>query len=106
MERPMENSVKPTEISKHIMAINIKQYNQAHLTPFGSGPLAEEMDQSGDSVSAQVVLDGKIPTSLMSVSPLSETLKLLQSLGTKQPSLRSMAIITDDEFIQAYKVTP
>jgi len=103
---PWKTLVNLKEISKHIMTLNIQQYHKAHCTPFGSGPLAGEMGRSGNSSSTQAVLDGKIPNSLMSAGLPPETLRLLQSLGTTQPSLHSTATISDEEFLQAYKVTP
>ena len=93
----------PNEIAKVVCQINAAQYHQAHDTPFGSGPLADMIGRQGDTVISADLLQGKLPTSLPS-DLLPETLHVLQSLATPASTTDISPIITDEEFVQTYRV--
>jgi hypothetical protein len=99
---PLITITNPEEISRKVCEMNIKQYHQAGATPFGSGPLAEIIGRNGDTPVAQALLAGTLPSQILS-SLLPETIRLLHTLATAQPTLSDNSVlITDEEFISAY----
>jgi hypothetical protein len=59
--------------------------------------------RQGDTVISADLLRGKLPTSLPS-DLLPETLHVLQSLATPASTTDISPIITDEEFVQTYRV--
>jgi len=100
---PWRSVTNPNEIATVVCQINAAQYHQAHDTPFGSGPPADMIGRQGDTVISADLLQGKLPTSLPS-DLLPETLHVLQSLATPTPTADISPIITDEEFVQTYRV--
>lgn len=83
--------------------MNIQQYNQASGTPFGSGPLSEVIGRNGDTLAAKDLLDGTLPSTVLS-GLLSETVRILHTLAKPQTSLPwDKVLFTDEEFIATYK---
>ena len=104
---PWITLTKPHEIASVIKDMNIKQYNQAFLTPFGSGPLADSIGRKGDTQPASELLQGRLPTHLLE-DLLPETVNILHTLARQHPQTlnsNTLVSITDDEFISAYKMT-
>jgi hypothetical protein len=58
---PWKTITNPDELAKIIKEINRQQYHQAHGTPFGSGPLAEQIGRRGDTEIAMDLIHGKLP---------------------------------------------
>ena len=100
---PWKTLTDPEQIARAICQVNIAQYNQAMLTPFGSGPLAEKLGRYADTSVADRLLLGEIP--IVSPLPLPETVQLLQTLTTPYPSLspNDLVDISQEEFSQTYK---
>ncbi len=63
---PWRPITDPELIAKHICAANTRQYNQAEMTPFGSGYLAEKLDAHEINSTANQILRGTL-----SVPPMS-----------------------------------
>ncbi len=94
----------PEEIAKHICDMNIKQYNQDWATPFGSGPLAETLGRNGDTLAAEALLAGNLPTQVLS-SLMPETIRIFKTLSTPQITLPEdhKVVISEEEFISTFK---
>jgi len=85
--------------------VNHQQYHQAYDTPFGSGPLADIVGHAGDTELANQILKGNIPP--LPSTLLAETIRILNTLSEPCPGLSpTPAVISEEEFINAYKVTP
>jgi hypothetical protein len=82
--------------------MNTKQYNQAEITPFGSGPLAQAVGRRGDTNTADGILRGH--TNNLPPCQFPETSRVIDTLARPYPKgdLPS-AIITEDDFISFYK---
>jgi len=106
MERAWTTLTKPKSIARVVRDINRKQYHQAHVTPFGSGPVANAFGPSGDTPVANNILNGTIPPNLQSPPLLPETRRILESNATAYPSVQDgTGTITNEEFIAAYSVS-
>jgi hypothetical protein len=93
----------PILIAQHICAANIRQYNQAYNTPFGSGPLANQIGLKAESQAACALLQGTNPP--LPPSTLSKTSQILEALSrplSLTPQIIS-ASISLDQFISTYK---
>ncbi len=103
---PWVTITNPEEIAKRVCAINIQQYHQASATPFGSGPLADIIGRNGDTQAAKDLLNGTLPSDILS-SLLPETIRILKTLATPQPTLQehTRVSITEEEFVATYKAT-
>jgi len=58
---PWKTLTDPEQMAKAICQVIIAQYNQAMLTPFGSGPLADTLGRYADTKAADRLLLGDIP---------------------------------------------
>jgi len=83
---PWVTLTKPTAITEVVESINRKQYHQAHVTPFGSGPVAEAFGRKGDTPLAEALLQGKVPPPYPSVQ-------------------EGSGHIRQDDFVAAYSVS-
>jgi hypothetical protein len=83
---PWKTIMNPTELAKIVRDINRKQYHQAHNTPFGSGPLAQQAGRQGDTTTALELLNGTLPSSTSSL--LLETQRILHTLAREHPTLQ------------------
>jgi hypothetical protein len=55
---PWHTITNPREITTVVAAMNTKQNNQAEITPFGSGPVAQAVGRRGDTTIADEILRG------------------------------------------------
>jgi hypothetical protein len=94
---PRRSVTNPTDIAKAVCKANIEQYHQAHITPFGSGPLAALIGRRGDTPALVDLLRGTIPELLNLLMP--ETMRILQTLATQYPAATGTAVITPEEFV-------
>jgi hypothetical protein len=103
---PWISVTNPEDIARNVCTINIKQYNQAVTTPFGSGPLAEVIGRNGDTPTAKALLEGTLPATILS-DLMPETVRILQTLAIPTEKISNVPgpIINDDEFISTFKVT-
>jgi hypothetical protein len=94
----------PDLIFCHICAANIRQYNQAHPTRFGSGSLADIIGPLADRQGAVSLLNGQLPLGLF--TPLVETRQILSNLSQPLPlaPLEMDFMISPDQFISNYKI--
>jgi hypothetical protein len=99
---PWKTITNPQEIAKVVKNMNQLQYNQAHDTPFGSGPLAEAMGPLGDTTAAEALLKGNyVPATNL----LPETKTILNSVSCQYPQVvLTSQNITVGEFSSCYKV--
>jgi hypothetical protein len=103
---PWVTLTKPTAITEVVESINRKQYHQAHVTPFGSGPVAEAFGRKGDTPLAEALLQGKVPQSLQEIHIMPETRSILNTLATPYPSVQEgSGHIRQDDFVAAYSVS-
>jgi hypothetical protein len=103
---PWVTLTKPTAITEVVESINRKQYHQAHVTPFGSGPVAEASGRKGDTPLAEALLQGKVPQSLQEIHIMPETRSILNTLATPYPSVQEgSGHIRQDDFVAAYSVS-
>jgi hypothetical protein len=96
----------PEEIAKIIASLNVRQYNQAQETPFGSRALADLIGRNGDTPAAKALLEGSLPDHMLS-SLLPETIRILRTLATpiKQLHHHQDTLITEEEFISTFKIS-
>jgi len=101
---PWITITEPDEIGKHIRISNIKQYHQAHDTPFAKEPLRTLFGADGTTSFAQSFLQGTpIPTKYFAqLQP--ETQRILNALQVPvEYRYDREAIITPSQFISCYK---
>lgn len=99
---PWLQLTNPQQIAQAIKEANRKQYHQAYVTPFGSGPLATAMGQSGDTAAAQTLLQGVLPPLIPNLLPKNS--RVLDTLAKPYDAVLGTATITEAEFIDTYKV--
>jgi hypothetical protein len=101
---PWRCVTEPDLIFRHIRAANIRQYNQAALTPFASGKIASDIGPLASTATAFSLLDGFIPQSWS--SPLQEVNDLLKNLSSPLPLSPQDVVdyITPEQFCSTYKV--
>jgi hypothetical protein len=99
---PCKSITNPTDLAKVVKVINRQQYHQAHNTPFGSGPLADQIGRRGDTLLAQQLLQGVLPDITSTLLP--EAQCILYTLARDYPIAMATATITDKEFQDSYKV--
>jgi len=100
---PWKSITDQSTILQHILAANVRQYNQAELTPFGSGKLAHAVGSLADTPFSKSLLEGSpIPYSCA----LDETTKLLSNLALplKLAPQEISASLTPDQFANKYKM--
>jgi hypothetical protein len=98
---PWKSVTNPMDLAKVVKEINRQQYHQAHNTPFGSGPLADQVGRRGDTLLAQQLLQGVLPDITSTLLP--ETQCILKTLARDYPIAMATATITDKEFQDSYK---
>jgi hypothetical protein len=103
---PWISVTNPEEIAKIVASMNIKQYNQAQDTPFGSGVLADIIGHNGDTPVAKALLGGLLPEQIL-FSLMPETVRVLKTLATPIKQLNSShdTIISEDEFVSTFKMS-
>jgi hypothetical protein len=99
---PWLQLTNPQQIAQAIKEANRKQYHQAYVTPFGSGPLATAMGRSGDTAAAQTLLQGVLPPLIPNLLPKNS--RVLDTLAKPYDAVLGTATITEAEFIDTYKV--
>jgi hypothetical protein len=101
---PSKTITDPQGIAEVVREMNRKQYQQAFKTPFGSGPLAEAIGWTGNTIVAATLLEGALPdTSTMRLLP--ETERILHRLSTPYPTTPSgKSFVSPEEFASTYKV--
>jgi hypothetical protein len=95
-------SPNPTELAMVVKDINRQQYHQAHHTPFGSGPLADQVGRRGDTDIAIALLNGNLPPHTNTLMP--KTKRVLHTLAQKCPNITDSPVITTQAFKNTYKV--
>jgi hypothetical protein len=102
---PWVSVTNPTDIANIIKGINIRQYHQAHTTPFGSGSLSTQIGRNGFSPTATALIQGNLPATL-SFDLLPETIRILQTLASANPKMDNSqkVAVTPQAFIDAYKL--
>jgi len=101
---PWRAVTEPDEIGFYICQTNVRQYNQAQLTPFASGYLADLLGDVLTSYEAAHLLEGKLQVDESKV-PLPETLTMLDFLGEPYSTTMSPSDgrITSSQFIDNYR---
>jgi hypothetical protein len=89
-----------------VCAANRRQYGQAKDTSFGSDPLLSLYGYNADTPEADNLLQGHLPSPLITNQLYPETEEILSSVADSSPnSITSpSAEITQDQFIDLYKV--
>jgi hypothetical protein len=102
---PWRAVTDPEEIGFYICQANEIQYNQAELTPFGSGYLANLLGDALTSEAVEALLAGELNVDETQV-PLPETLMILNFLHQPYPQRMKQctSVITPEQFISTYKV--
>jgi hypothetical protein len=85
----------PEDIAEIIREANIKQYHQAYLTPFGSGPLADMVGRSGNTKQAEDLIKGDFHPNFSPV--YSEIQQVVDTLDHPYPSTLVEAEITEED---------
>jgi hypothetical protein len=102
---PWQSITDPQQIAHPVAAVNKKQYNQAEVTPFGSGYLADQIGLSADKPGAKPILRG---TFILEdgTQLLRETKDVLSYLNTKSPFLEQPFPVTIEakEFQATYRI--
>ena len=97
---------EPNEMARRVAIDNIREYHQAHPTPFCNGILGQHLGQYADSKLADIILEGRdLPPDLLD-GLMDETRRMLKSMG-KPPPLVERVIsleITAADFQAMYKV--
>jgi hypothetical protein len=104
-DRPWTAITNLEEIAAHVCAANVRQYNQATITPFGSGPLADRIGLHAEHKGADGLFNGSLPPPQVTSSLLPETKAVLRTLSTPL-TLSEKDIQTDispKDFIGTYK---
>lgn len=99
---PWLTVTNPTELATIIKNVNQQQYHQAHNTPFGSGPLANQIGRNGDTAAASNLINGILPSNISTL--MYETQQVLQTLSNPCPRTETDAIITMEAFRDSYKI--
>jgi hypothetical protein len=98
---PWKSVTNPTEIAKVVCKVNADQYHQAHITPFGSGSVADIIGRRGDTPASAELLRGHLPD--LPTSTLPEIIRILQTLAKQHPRATDSATISPEEFVSTYK---
>jgi hypothetical protein len=99
---PWQTITNQREIATVVATMNTKQYNQAEITPFGSGPLAQAVGRRGDTNIADGILRGH--TNNLPPCQFPETSRIIDTLARPHPKADlPSAIIMKEEFISSYK---
>jgi hypothetical protein len=93
----------PSLITLHVNAANIRQYNQAEETPFGSGPLADVLGSLADTSTARSLIQGEFPIDIE--LPLQETREIVKNLSfaLNLTPQEISSTITSEQFVSTYK---
>ena len=102
---PWRAITDPEQIGFYICQANIKQYNQAENTPFGSGYIAEVLQDVLTSDTADALLESKLDLDQSKI-PLRETQTILEFLGQQYttPIQYGHINISPDEFKSTYSI--
>ena len=103
-------SIKETEeMARRVAKGNIKNYNQAHHTPFAGSNLDAAIGKYAETAIAEKILNGEELPEHLTVTLKPETKRILNTLGKKPQLVVNKAIksyITAEEFKAMYKVIP
>jgi hypothetical protein len=96
---PWRAITEPSEIGFYVSQANIKQYNQAEQTPFGSGYLAKTLGDVLTSTAAEDLLQGNLEVDSTKI-PFPETQVIVEFLGTpyQTPITNNKCTISPAEF--------
>jgi len=102
---PWRAVTDPKEIGFYISQANLKQYNQAAPTPFGSGYLPDTLGNVLSSKEAEDLLHGSLQIDLERI-PLSETTAILEFLAHPYSQVIHPydPVITPDQFKATYSI--
>jgi hypothetical protein len=95
----------PWLIAKYVCAQNVRQYNQAANTPFGSGYLGKCVGQTALTEAAEAILNGSFRPDT-SEDLLPETMDILNTSGSPLPIQQNSTTssISPEEFSNTYRI--
>lgn len=96
---------EPNEMARRVAKDNIREYHQAHPTPFCNGILGQNLGQYADSKLADILEGKDLPPALLDTL-MDETKRMLKTLGKPPPLVpREISLeITAEDFCAMYKV--
>lgn len=102
---PWRSITDPEEMAKYIAKMNIKNFHQAHTTPFCGGVLGAAMGKYSASSLADRILAGKRLPDGLTENLMSETIWMVEALGIPLDIFKPKIAVrmTPAEFCSLYK---